>query len=125
MTRIRLALRRLLRRPNPTGPMRFYSRRCPDGVFLDLEEYFEHVITTLADDPDAFALFNEIVDDRQVSREHDGWEPERLLMERLAVQVGYEIPVRGQALSRLVARLSVGVPEQQATVQARREQGAA
>jgi hypothetical protein len=124
MIRLRLALRRLFRRPNPTGPMRFYTRRCPDGVFLDLEEYFEHVVTTLADDADAFALFHEIVDDRMTSREHDGWEPERLLMEQLAAQVGYEIPLRGQALSRLVERLRAGIPAK-AAVPAQREGSAA
>jgi hypothetical protein len=52
MNRIRLALRRMFRRPNPTGPMRFYTRPTA-GVFLDLEEYFEHVVTTIADDGDA------------------------------------------------------------------------
>ncbi len=105
MTRVRLALRNIFRRPNPTGPMRFYTRPAPDGVFLDLEEYFEHVVTTLADNEDAFALFMELVDDRRISREHDGWEPERLCMERLALRVGYEVPVRGQALVRLAERL--------------------
>ena len=105
MTRVRLALRNIFRRPNPTGPMRFYPRPAPDGVFLDLEEYFEHVVTTLADNEDAFALFMELVDDRRISREHDGWEPERLCMERLALRVGYEVPVRGQALVRLAERL--------------------
>jgi hypothetical protein len=110
MTRIRLALRRLFRRPNPTGPMRFSTRRLPDGVALDLEEYFEHVVTTLADDPDAYALFQELVDDRATARSHDGWEPENLYMERLADVVGYEVPVRGQALARLVARLSAAAP---------------
>ncbi|WP_225811265.1 hypothetical protein [Streptomyces spinosus] len=124
MNRIRLALRRLFRRPNPTGPMRFYTRRCPDGVFLDLEEYFEHVITTLADDADAFALFHEIVDDRMESRGHDGWEPERLLMEQLAAHVGYEIPVRGQALARLVARLGAAAPALKSTLPMQRKAGA-
>ncbi|CAM5249012.1 hypothetical protein SGLAM104S_01574 [Streptomyces glaucescens] len=126
MTRLRLALRRLFRRPTPTGPMRFYTRRCPDGVFLDLEEYFEHVVTTLADDADAFALFHEIVDDRMEARKHahDGWEPERLLMEQLAAQVGYEIPLRGQALARLVDRLRAGIPAKPAAP-AQREGSAA
>jgi hypothetical protein len=124
MIRIRLALRRLFRRPNPTGPMRFYTRRCPDGVLLDLEEYFEHVITTLADDADAFALFHEIVDDRLEARQHDGWEPERLLMEQLAAQVGYEIPVRGKALVSLVKRLRAGVAPQSAAVPMQRKAGA-
>jgi hypothetical protein len=119
MTRIRLALRRLFRRPKPTSPMRFYTQRVPDGVLLDLEEYFEHVITTLADDGDAFALFMELVDDRQLSRAHDGWEPERLCMERLALCVGYEVPVRGQALARLAKRLHAAAPAP--AVEAQRE----
>ncbi|MFD0052980.1 hypothetical protein ACFVHR_04550 [Streptomyces sp. NPDC127168] len=125
MNRLRLALRRLFRRPTPTGPMRFYTRRLPDGVFLDLEEYFEHVITTLADDSEAFALFNELVDDRLESRAHDGSEPERLLMEQLAAHVGYEVPVRGQALARLVKRLSAAAPALKATVPTQRKAGAA
>lgn len=125
MTRIRLALRRLLRRPTPTGPMRFYTRRLPDGIALDLEEYFEHVITTLADDPDAFAMFSELVDDRLESRGHDGWEPERLLMEQLAARVGYEIPVRGQALARLAQRLTAAAPVLEPAAGVQRKAGAA
>ncbi|MFD8234065.1 hypothetical protein ACFV20_19555 [Streptomyces sp. NPDC059696] len=110
MTRIRLAWRRLISRPNPTKPMPFYTRRLPDGVLIDLEEYFEHVVTTLADDEDAFAMFMELVEDRQMTREHDGWEPERLCMERLALHVGYEVPVRGKALARLAERLRAAAP---------------
>lgn len=108
MNRIRLYLHRIFRRPALTGPMRLYTRRIPTGVLLDLEDYFEHVIATIADDPDAFALFMELVDDRQISREHDGWEPERLLMEKLALAVGYEVPVRGPQLGRLAERLMAG-----------------
>ncbi|MFF3511589.1 hypothetical protein [Streptomyces sp. NPDC002573] len=110
MNRIRLYLHRLFRRPAITGPMRLYTRRVPDGVFLDLEEYLVHVIETLADDPDAYALFLELADDRSVSREHDGWEPEKLLMEKLALVVGYEVPVRGAALTRLVGKLRAAAP---------------
>jgi hypothetical protein len=110
MTRIRLAWRRLISRPNPTKPMPFYTRRLPDGVLIDLEEYFEHVVTTLADDEDAFAMFMELVEDRKLTREHDGWEPERLCMERLALHVGYEVPVRGKALARLAERLRAAAP---------------
>lgn len=120
MNRFRLYLHHIFRRPTPTGPMRFYTRPVPDGVFLDLEEYFEHVVTTLADDEDAFALFMELVDDRRMSREHDGWEPERLCMERLALQVGYEVPVRGQALARLAARLQSAAPMPGVTAQRER-----
>jgi len=110
MNRVRLYLHRLFRRPAITGPMPFYTRRIPDGVLLDLEPYFTHVIETLADDPDALALLLEIAEDRGAAREHDGWEPEKLLMERLAEQVGYEVPVRGDALARLAKRLKAAVP---------------
>jgi hypothetical protein len=110
MNRIRLYLHRLFRRPAVTNSMRLYTRRIPDGVLLDLEEYFTHVVNTLADDADAFALFQEIVDDRAVSREHDGWEPEALLMEKLALVVGYEVPVREKSLRRLVGKLSAALP---------------
>lgn len=116
MNRIRLILHRAFRRPVTTGPMPIYTRRVPDGVLLDLEEYFTHVVTTIADDPDAFALFQEVVDDRAMSREHDGWEPERLLLERLADTVGYEVPVRGKALTRLAAKLRAATPKQATVV---------
>jgi hypothetical protein len=111
MNRIRLYLHRLFRRPAITGPMRLYTRRVPDGVFLDLEEYFVHVIETLADDEDAFHLLTEIKEDREVSREHDGWEPEKLLMEHLALIVGWEVPVRGKSLDRLADRLRAAAPK--------------
>lgn len=110
MNRIRLTLHRLFRRPSVTGPMRFHTRRLPDGVLLDLEDYFLHVVTTITDDPDALALLLEIAEDRSISREHDGWTPEKLSMERLVEMVGHEIPVRGQALARLAARLTAAVP---------------
>ncbi|MFI1165565.1 hypothetical protein ACH4UM_18610 [Streptomyces sp. NPDC020801] len=125
MNRIRLILHRLFRRPAITGPMPFYTRRLPDGVLLDLEEYFTYVIETLADDPDAHALFQEIVDDRAMSREHDGWEPERLLMERLAGAVGHEVPVRGKALAQLTARFQAAAPKSAVAVPAQREAGVA
>jgi len=126
MNGIRLYLHRLFRRPALTGPMRLYTRRVPDGVFLDLEEYFTHVVTTIADDEDALALLLEIAEDRATVREHDGWEPEKLLMERLAEQVGYEVPVRGKALARLAKRLTAAVPAAPvAVVPAQREAGAA
>jgi len=124
MNRIRLALHRLFRRPSITGPMRFPTRRIPDGVLLDLEDYFVHVVTTITDDPDAFALLLEIADDRGAAREHDGWEPEKLLMERLAEQVGYEIPVRGDALVRLAKRLKAAAPAPSVVIPAQREAGA-
>jgi hypothetical protein len=125
MNRIRLYLHRLFRRPALTGPMRLYTRRVPDGVFLDLEEYFTYVVSTLADDEDAFALFMDLVEDRAEARDHDGWEPERLLMERLAEMVGHEVPVRGQALARLADRLKAAAPAAPvASIPAQREAGA-
>jgi hypothetical protein len=123
MNRIRLYLHRLFRRPAITGPMRLYTRRVPDGVFLDLEDYFIHVIETLTDDEEALALLLEIAEDRGTAREHDGWEPEQLLMEKLALVVGYEIPVRGKALVRLAGRLRAAAPA--ASIPAQREAGAA
>ena len=125
MNRIRLYLHRLFRRPAITGPMRLYTRRVSDGVFLDLEEYFVHVIETLADDEDALALFMEIVDDRSTAREHNGWEPEKLLMEHLALAVGYEVPVRGEALARLAEKLKAAAPKPVVIPAQRREGGAA
>ena len=110
MNRIRLIIHRLLRRPSITGPMRFHTRRLPDGVLLDLEDYFLHVVTTITDDPEALALLLEIAEDRGLSRGHDGWTPEKLSVERLIELVGHEIPVRGEALARLAARLTAAVP---------------
>ncbi|MFJ5151446.1 hypothetical protein ACIQCF_07630 [Streptomyces sp. NPDC088353] len=125
MNRIRLIIHRLFRRPAVTGPMPLYTRRVPDGLFLDLEEYFTYVVETIADDPDAHALFLEIVEDRAVSREHDGWEPEQLLMERLAERIGYEVPVRGKALARLADRMRAAAPAPAAAIPAQRKAGAA
>ncbi|TVZ96458.1 hypothetical protein [Streptomyces sp. BK340] len=116
MNRLRLILHRLFRKPALTGPMRLYTRRIPDGVLVDLEEYFVHVIETLADDPDAYALFQEVVDDRATTREHDGWEPEQLLVERLAEHVGHEVPVRGEALARLADKFRAAAPKTGAVV---------
>lgn len=125
MNRIRLIWHRITRRPSTTGPMRFHTRRLPDGVLLDLEDYFLHVVTTITDDSEALALLLEIAEDRGVSREHDGWEPERLLMERLIELVGHEIPVRGKALARLAARLTSAVPAEPLAIPSQREAGAA
>jgi hypothetical protein len=105
--------------------VRLYTRRVPDGVFLDLEEYFTRVVTTLADDPDALDLLMEIVEDRGMSRGHGGWEPEELLMERLADLVGYEVPVRGKQLASLAARLRAASPAPAAAIPSQREAGAA
>ncbi|MGW4043036.1 hypothetical protein [Streptomyces sp. NPDC004721] len=125
MNRIRLTWHRLFRRPAVTGPMPLYTRRLPDGLLLDLEEYLTYVVETLADDPDAHALFLEIVDDRAVSREHDGWEPEQLLMERLAERIGYEVPVRGKALARLADRMRAASSVPAVTIPAQRREGGA
>lgn len=125
MNRLRLVLHRLFRSPALTGPMRLYTRRVPDGVFLDVEEYFTHVVTTLADDEEALALLLEIAEDRGTAREHDGWEPEQLLVEKLALVVGYEVPVRGQALARLADRLKAAAPAPAVAIPAQREGGAA
>lgn len=125
MNSIRLYLHRLFRRPVSTGPVRLYTRRVPDGIFLDLEDYLTQVITTLADDPDALDLLMHIVEDRSLARGHDGWEPEELLMEQLADMVGYEVPVRGKQLTSLAARLLAAAPAPAAAIPAQREAGAA
>lgn len=111
MNRIRLAVHRLFRRPAITGPMPFYTRRLADGMALDLEAYFTYVVTSISDDADARALFDEVVADREMSREHDGWEPERLHMDKLAMYIGYEVPVRSKALRKLGKRMLAAAPE--------------
>jgi hypothetical protein len=125
MNRLRLYLHRLFRRPAITGPMRLYTRRVPDGIFLDLEEYFVHVVTTLTDDPEALDLLMEIAEDRSVSRERDGWEPEQLLVEKLALVVGYEVPVRGKALAQLADRLKAAAPAPAVVIPGQRSEGSA
>lgn len=113
MNRIRLALHRLFRKPVITDPMRISTRRLPDGLLLDFEDYFTYVIETIADDEELLALFLELVEDRGLARErkHDGWEPEQLLMEQLAERVGHEVPVRGESLRKLGERLLSAVPK--------------
>jgi hypothetical protein len=125
MNRIRLVWHRLTRRPVITEPMPIYTRRIPDGLLLDFEDYFTYVISTIADDAELLALFLELADDRAQAREHDGWEPEKLLMEQLAERVGHEIPFRGKALAALAARLAAGVPAPAVVIPAQREAGAA
>ncbi len=129
INRARLILHRLFRRPAITEPMRINTRRIPDGVLVDLESYFVYVIETIADDPELLDLLMEIVEDRGEAREHDGWEPEALLVEKLAERVGHEVPIRGAALAALADRLRAGVPAPAASVvsipQQRREGGAA
>lgn len=125
MNRIRLYLHRIFRRPAITAPMRIYTRRLPDGLLLDFEDYFTYVIETIADDEELLTLLMEIVDDRANSREHDGWEPEQLLVEQLAGRVGHEVPFRGKALAALADRLRAGVPTGSVSIPAQREAGAA
>ena len=124
MNRIRLYLHRLFRRPVITDPMRISTRRIPDGLLLDFEDYFTYVIETIADDPELLDLFMEVVEDRGLSREHDGWEPEQLLMERLAERVGHEVPIRGKSLAALSNRLRAACPAPAAAIPAQREAGA-
>lgn len=125
MNRIRLAIHRLFRRPVITDPMPLYTRRIPDGLLLDFEDYFTYAVTTIADDEELLALFLELAEDRAMAREHDGWEPEKLLMEQLAERVGHEVPFRGKALAALAARLAAGVPAPAVVIPAQREAGAA
>lgn len=111
MNRIRLAIHRLFRRPVITEPMRIPTRPIADGLLLDFEDYFTYVIETIADDEELLALLLELVADRGLARERDGWEPEQLLVEQLAERVGHEIPVRGEALRKLGERLLSAVPK--------------
>lgn len=123
MNRIRLYLHRLFRRPAITDPMAIYTRRLPDGMALDMEEYFTYVVATIADDEDLLALFNQLVEDRAMARGHEGWEPESLYMERLATGVGYEIRVRGKALAQLAARLTAAAPAPAVVIPGQRSEG--
>lgn len=125
MNRIRLVLHRLFRRPAITEPMRIGTRRIPDGILLDFESYFVYVIETIADDPELLDLLMEIVEDRGMARERDGWEPEALLVEKLAERVGHEVPIRGKALAALADRLGAAVLRPQVVIPAQREAGAA
>lgn len=101
MNRFRLNLHRLFRRPAVTGPYRVYVSCTPVGVKLDVEHYLVSMIQTIADNEDLLELLQEIAVDRAQSREHDGWEPEELLVERLTAALGYELPVHGAELTRL------------------------
>lgn len=127
MNRIRLILHRLFRRPAVTHPMRLHTRRIPDGVLVDLESYFVYVIETIADDPELLDQLLEIVEDRSnaYAHRHDGWEPEALLVEKLAERVGHEVPIRGRALAALADRLGAAVLRPAASIPAQREAGAA
>ncbi|MEU9792941.1 hypothetical protein AB0E27_20325 [Streptomyces sparsogenes] len=119
MNSIRRALGRLFRRPAVTGPYRLYVRRIPAGAMLDVEHYLTGVITAIADDPDLLDLLMEIAEDRGSARQYDGHEPEQLLVERLVAELGYELPLYGDAVMRLADRLRdvapvVSVPAQRA-----------
>ena len=89
--------------------------RHPDGLALDLEDYFTYVIETIADDETLLAQFLELVDDRSMARGRDGWESEKLLMEKLVGGVGCEVRVRGEALRKLGERLLSAVPKPKPT----------
>ncbi|MGY0023702.1 hypothetical protein ACVHNB_32630 [Streptomyces sp. YJ-C3] len=125
MNRVRMILHRIFRRPTVTGPLPIYVRRIPTGVLLDLEAYFEHVVTTIADDPDLLDLFMEIAEDRGASGEHDGHAPEKLLVEQLGERVGFTVPVYGGKVEALAERLRALAPAQAVVIPAQREGGAA
>ena len=110
MNRIRLYLHRIFRRPAVTGPYRLYVRRTPGGAMLDVEHYLIAMVETLADNPDLRELLDEIAVDREQSREHDGWEPEELLVEKLTTALGYELPLYGESVARLAGLLGAAAP---------------
>lgn len=125
MNRIRLIWHRLTRRPVVTGPYRVYVRTLPTGVVLDVEHHLTSVLTSIADDEELLGLLLQIVEDRADARDHDGWEPEKLLMEQLVDAVGYELPVYGDEVAALAARLQHATPKRSAFMPAQREAGAA
>jgi hypothetical protein len=107
---VRRALARIFRRPAPagSGPYRLYVRRTPGGAVLDVEHYLTAVIEILADDHLDDLL--EIADDRGSARPYDGHRPERLLVERLAKEIGYELPLYGSEVAALADRLRAVAP---------------
>ncbi|NUU22809.1 MAG: hypothetical protein HOV68_15050 [Streptomycetaceae bacterium] len=127
MNRIRLILHRIFRRPAVTGPYRLYIRRTPTGAMLDVEHYLTAVIQTLADNSDLLDLLMEIEEDRRNARahKHDGWEPEELLVEKLCTALGYELPLYGDAVTRLADRLRAVAPAPAAVIPAQRREGGA
>ncbi|MFD5697511.1 hypothetical protein [Streptomyces lasiicapitis] len=125
MNRARLYLHRLLRRPVVTGPYRLYVRRIPTGALLDVEHYLIAVLETLADNEDLLALLNAMAEDRELAREHDGWEPEELVVEQLTAALGYELPLYGPAVAALADRLRAVAPAPAVVIPAQREGGAA
>ena len=125
MNRIRLVWHRLTRRPAITGPYPVYLRRIPGGVMVDLESYLTATLTTLADNPDLMDLLLEVAEDRGQAREHDGWEPEALLVEKLTTALGYELPVYGDAVARLTDRLRALAPAPVVSIPQQRAEGGA
>lgn len=125
MNRIRLYLHRLFRRPAITGPYRVYVRRTPTGAMLDVEAYLTATLTTIADNPDLLDLLMEIAEDRGQAREHDGWEPEELLVEKLTAALGYELPLYGPAVAALADRLRAVAPAPAVAIPGQRPEGSA
>jgi len=125
MNRIRLIWHRLTRRPLVTGPFRIYVHRTPTGAALDVEHYLTAVIHTLADNPDLMDLLVEIEEDRKNARahKHDGWEPEELLVEKLTIALGYELPLYGDAVAALADRLHAVVPAARVAIPGQRSEG--
>lgn len=107
MNRIRLILHRIFRRPAVTGPYRLYVRSIPTGSMLDVEHYLDSTLITIADNPDLLDLLLEIAEDRGNAKahQHDGWEPEQLLVEKLKSALGYDLPLYGPASNRLAKAL--------------------
>ena len=126
MNRIRLAWRHLTaRKPLVDGPFRLYVHRTPAGAALDVEHYLTAVIHTLADNPDLMELLDEIAVDRAESREHDGWEPEDLLVEKLTIALGYTLPLYGDAVGALADRLHALAPARAVRIPGQRSEGSA
>ncbi|MFC8515541.1 hypothetical protein [Streptomyces sp. NPDC057257] len=125
MNRIRLYWHRIFRRPAVTGPQRIYVRQLPTGALLDVEHYLTGVLTSIANDEELLALLLEIADDRAQAGGHDGWAPDRLLMEQLVDAVGYELPVYGAEVESLAKRLLHAAPRGSVFIPAQREGGAA
>lgn len=125
MNRIRLYWHRLTRRPAVTSPHAVYIRRIPAGAMLDVEDYLIRTLQTLADNPDLMAMLDEIASDRRMSRSHDRWEPDELLVEQLTAALGYELPLYGDTVARLADRLRAVAPAPAVVIPAQREGGAA
>jgi hypothetical protein len=125
MNRIRLIWHRIFRRPAVTGPYRLYVRRIPTGVLLDVEHYLTHVLTTIATDEELLALLLEFSADHAAQRGHDGHAAERLLLERIAGAVGYEVPVYGGEVAALADRLRALAPAPAVVIPAQRREGGA